>query len=188
MNKLTEEDFATAAQILGCDIPAVKAVTEVESRGGGFLPDGRPKILFEGHWFYRYTKGKFAASHPTICYRRWTKAHYIGGAGEYDRLNAAIALDRTAALLSASYGAFQVMGFNFAICGFTKIEDFYAAMQVSEGEHLKAFCQYVKNSGLADELRRHDWAGFAKGYNGAEYKKNAYDSKLARAWRKHGGK
>jgi hypothetical protein len=31
-------------------------------------------------------------------------------------------------------------------------------------------------------LRRHDWQRFAAGYNGAEYWRNNYDSKLARAY------
>lgn len=38
---------------------------------------------------------------------------------------------------------------------------------------------------LVDELQRHDWAGFARGYNGAGYKRNNYDEKLRQAYNKY---
>jgi hypothetical protein len=189
---LTETDFEQAAGLLKCDVAAVKAVAEVESSGNGFLTDGRVKILFEGHKFYKFTNGKYAQSHPTICYKKWTKAFYakgptadIRGDGELKRLDEAMALDRPAALMSASYGKFQIMGFNFPVCGFGKVEDFYTSMQVSEGEQLKAFCNYVVGNAIDDELRMHHWAEFAMRYNGAEYKKNEYDTKLAKAYAKY---
>jgi len=191
---LTEADYAAAAKKLNCDIAAIKAVAEVESSGNGFLSDGRVKILFEGHQFYKYTKGAFAVSHPTLCYKKWTKKFYttgpnadVRGAGELARLADAIALNRTAALMSASYGKFQIMGFNFAVSGFPTVDEFYESMQISEGEQLNAFCNYIKGNSIDDELRSHNWAGFAFRYNGAEYKKNQYDTKLAKAHKKYGG-
>lgn len=183
--KLKESDFEDAAFLIGCNVAAVKAVAEVESRGDGFLADGRPKILFEGHWFYKYTKGQYADSHPNICYPKWTSKYYLGGEKEYQRFEEAIELDRNAALLSTSYGKFQVMGFNYAICGYSSVEEFFQAMNRSEGDHLHAFCAYVKHNGLSDELRDHRWADFASGYNGKEYWKNKYDQKMAAAYEKY---
>jgi hypothetical protein len=191
-DKLNDNDFQEAATLLNCDVPAIKAVAEVESAGDGFLSDGRVKILFEGHKFYKYTKGAYAQSNPTICYPKWTKAFYakgpnadVRGAGELARLDEAIALDRPAALMSASYGKFQIMGFNYEICGFQTVDDFYAAMQVSEGEHLKAFCGFIKSNSLDGALRNHQWAKLAAGYNGPSYKDNKYDEKLAAAFAKY---
>ncbi|MDD5271989.1 MAG: N-acetylmuramidase family protein [Methylovulum sp.] len=186
MSKLLEEhDFESAAHLLDCDVAAVKAVAEVESGGAGFLPDGRAKILFEGHIFYKYTKGAYEKGHPSICYPHWTKKFYLGGAKEYERLAEAETLDKTAAHMSASYGKFQIMGFNFALCGFTSVNAFYEAMQTDEGAHLNAFCGYLKHTGLDAALRKHQWAAFAKGYNGSEYWKNKYDEKLAQAYAKY---
>ncbi len=182
---LEDHDFETAAYLLDCDVAAIKAVAEIESRGNGFLDDGRAKILFEGHIFYKYTKGAYKDTHPAICYSPWTKQYYLGGAREYDRLAEAEALDQTAARMSASYGKFQVMGFNFAICGFTNVDDFYDAMQQDEKAQLDAFCQYLIHNRLNEALRAHDWASFAKGYNGPEYWKNKYDTLLARACDKY---
>ncbi|NVH65249.1 DUF3380 domain-containing protein, partial [Burkholderia pseudomallei] len=44
---LTDGDLVRAADTLGVSVACVRAVNEVESRGVGFLDDGRPKILFE---------------------------------------------------------------------------------------------------------------------------------------------
>lgn len=191
---LTDADFRSAAQLLHCDVAAIRAVAEVESRGSGFLLDGRPKVLFEGHIFYRYTNGRYAASHPSICYKTWTSAHYAKGptpeargAGEWARLHQAIALDRKAALVSASYGKFQIMGFNYLQCGALTIEDFVKAMHRSEGEHLNAFCNYLRSVFIDDELRAHNWAEFARRYNGPLYQKNQYQIKLANAYAKFKG-
>jgi hypothetical protein len=48
---LNDNDFQEAATLLNCDVPAIKAVAEVESAGDGFLSDGRVKNLFEGDKF-----------------------------------------------------------------------------------------------------------------------------------------
>ena len=186
--ELTDDDIRAAARMLRCDTAGIRAISRVESSGSGFLKDGKLRVLFEGHQFYRYTNGAYAQSHPTICYPRWTSQFYCRGNAEgrgqceWNRLQQAIALDRKAALMSASVGRFQIMGFNFALCGFTDVEDFWTALAESEGEHLKAFCAYVIAVRLDEELREHRWADFARRYNGPGYLKNRYDTKLALAY------
>lgn len=180
--RFTDEAIEQAAKKLGCAVAAVRAVIEVESHGG-FLPDGRPKILFERHYFSRLTKGKFNQSNPDISATKW--GGYKGGAAEYIRLGRAIKLNRDAALRSASWGAFQIMGDNYKICGFSNVEDFVKAMVAGEPQQLDAFVQFVKKSGLDDELRRLDWRGFARGYNGPAYEKNRYHLKLDAAYQFH---
>jgi hypothetical protein len=181
---LNEADYEQAAALLQCDVPAIKAVAEVESRGAGFLSDGRPKILFERHKFRSATGGKFDKTHPDISNR---KPGGYGAAGDHQwqRFNEAAALDRDAAISSCSWGKFQVMGFNFQVCGFASHEDFHAAMFKSEGEHLKAFCNFIAGNNLGGALRNHKWATLAQGYNGKDYKINQYDTKLAAAYKKY---
>lgn len=178
---LTEADFQRAASALGCSAAALRAVCDVES-GGGFLPDARPRILFERHVFSRLTRRRFDAAHPRIASR--VPGGYRGGAAEYDRLAAAIALDRRAALQSASWGAFQIMGFNHKPAGFADVEAFVAAMVSGQGAQLDAFARFLKATGLAAALARHDWPAFARGYNGPDYAKNQYDTKLAAAYKR----
>ena len=122
---LDDEAIEAAARKIGCQVAVVRAVIDVESRGG-FLGNNRPKILFERHYFSRLTQGKFDASHPQISNPVW--GGYQGGAREYERLAQAMGLDRSAALRSASWGAFQVMGDNYQTCGFDGVEHFGQAV------------------------------------------------------------
>jgi peptidoglycan hydrolase-like protein with peptidoglycan-binding domain len=181
---LNEDDYKEAAELLKCDVAAIKAVAEVESRGAGFLGDGRPKILFERHKFHKDTGGRYDATHPGISSGS-AGGYGAGGTHQWDRFDEAAALDKTAAIRSCSWGKFQVMGFNFKVCGFANVEDFYAAMQESEGEHLKAFCNFIAGNNLDGALRNHQWAKVAEGYNGKDYKINQYDTKLAAAHAKY---
>jgi hypothetical protein len=179
---MTDEAVDDAAKKIGCDVAAVRAVLDVESRGG-FLPDKRPKILFERHYFCRLTGGKYDQSDPDISNKK--SGGYKGGAAEYDRLAKAIKLDRNAGLRSASWGAFQIMGDNYRSCKFASVDEFVDAMVAGEPEQLDAFVNFVKKSSLDDELIRLDWSGFARGYNGPGYKANKYDQKLAAAYNFH---
>jgi hypothetical protein len=181
---LQERDFVEAAFRLECEVEAIKAVCAVEAPRGGFV-DGQPTILFEGHIFHKYTKGKFSESHPTLSYPKWVTKFYGKTQGqEHARLATACTLDKRAALMSASWGKFQIMGFNFALCGFKSVEDFVKAMYKGEGEQLDAFVEYMIASSLMDELQEHRWADFARFYNGPLYQRNQYDIKLAREYAK----
>ena len=204
---LTAQDFADAAASLGCSVAQIRAVFEVEASGAGWFTDVRgdilardgpggfldgphlPKILFEAHIFDRETKGRFRATHPNLSSATWNRSLYVGGQGEYVRLDQAMALDRTAALRSASWGAAQIMGFNHKLAGFDTVEAFVDAMKTGARAHLMAFVAFVKNSGLAPALRQittyHASARpFASAYNGTGYAKNEYHIKIARAFAK----
>jgi hypothetical protein len=180
--RIDDKAVEAAAKKLGCAVAAVRAVIDVESRGG-FLPDGRPKILYERHYFSRLTKRAHDSKHPDISAKKF--GGYKGGAAEYERLGRAIALNRDAALRSASWGAFQIMGDNCKLAGFKNVEDYVAATVAGEPEQLDAFVNFVTNTNLDDELRRLDWVGFARGYNGPAYAVNKYDKKLAAAYEFH---
>jgi hypothetical protein len=77
------------------------------------------------------------------------------------------------------------MGFNFALCAFSTVHEFVAAMSASERDQLFAFVQFVSSSGLADELREHRWEEFARRYNGPAYATHGYHTKLAAAHARH---
>lgn len=185
---LSFDAIKTAANGLGLDPCAIKAIVEVESAGSGFIVDGRVKILFEGHVFWKQLQQRgidpapLASKHPGILYPKWTKAHYRGPAGEWARLEEAKAINRDAALCSASWGLFQIMGYHHKVCGFETVVDFVAAQAIDEEEQLKAFCAFMRSEGLIRYLSSKDWAGFAKRYNGPGYAANRYDKRLASAY------
>jgi hypothetical protein len=182
---ISEEKFLSTADDLQCDVASIKAVAEVESSGAGFLRSGKLKILFEGQYFHKYTHGRFDALEPTLSYPKWTSKFYKGGEGEYKRFNKAFNLDKTAAMYSSSWGRFQIMGFNFSLCGFTSVDEFVDFLRAEENNHLEAFCAYIQSVYLIDELREHRWTDFARKYNGPLYWKNQYDTKLMAAYLKH---
>lgn len=178
--------YLAAAQDLGCDLAAVLAVAEVETRGEPFLPDGRPQILFERHVFSRLTGRQHDARAPAISAPQ-AGGYCAAGPAQYQRLGVAMSLDRDAALKACSWGRFQIMGFNHARCGWSTAEGFVAAMCADELHHLEAFVGFVEAEGLAPTLRARDWRGFARRYNGPGFERNRYDVKLAAAYARHAG-
>jgi hypothetical protein len=178
--KITREDLCRNAKRLGTSTAEVQAFLEVETKNRGFDDHDRPIILFERHWFHKLTGGRFDATHPHISNPE--PGGYGHSSEQYQRFSEAFALDPQAAMKSASWGLGQVMGFNYAICGYPSVDAFVDAMKESEGKQLDASVSFIIHSDLDDELRRHDWAGFARGYNGKNYKINQYDAKLALAY------
>lgn len=182
---IPDEAWRALATALDVDEAALRAVAAVESAGDGFLapPSELPKVLFEGHAFHRLTESRFDSSHPTLSFRKWTRIHYAKtSAGEWQRLQQACALDRPAALQSASWGAFQIMGFNYGLCGFSDVEAFVAGQRTGAPEQLEAFAQFIARDRFIRALRSHDWAAFAAAYNGPGYAANRYDTKIAEAF------
>lgn len=185
---LSFSDIRKAAESFGVEPCAVQVVVDVESSGSSFLPDGRPKILFEGHMFWKELKKRgidpapLAAKYPNIVYPKWDKSQDKGGAAEWESLNCAALLNKEAALCSASYGLFQIMGFNHRAAGFDTVQVFVDAQKESEAMQLQSFCAFMRSEGLVPFLRKLDWAGFARRYNGPGYAANQYDVKLRRAY------
>jgi hypothetical protein len=104
-------------------------------------------------------------------------------AGRLALVAKAAALHAEAAYQSVSMGLSQVMGFNFAACGYDSAVDMHQALTVKGiSEHMAAGIAFMRSKGLLKKLAAREWAGFAKGYNGTGYAKNQYDKKLAAAY------
>lgn len=175
---ISDEAFQKAADELNIEVAKIKAVSAVESRHSGFLNSGEPKILFEAHWFSRFTDNRFDNSHPNISSPTWNRSLYEGGQEEHERLQKAVELDREAALKSASWGKFQIMGFHWPTCGYESLQDFINAMYESEEAHLEAFVGFIKNEGLAEPLCDNRWSDFARIYNGSSFRQNNYAKRM----------
>lgn len=179
---LTRADYEAAAQRLGCEWEAVAAVAQVESGPlGAFTAEGRPVILFERHLFSRKTNSRFDQSNPSVS-NRTPGGYPRSQADRWAQLAEAYALDPEAALQSASYGRFQVLGQNFPNLAMANAHDYVSKLARSEADQLEAFEGFIRANGLADELQRLDWVGFASRYNGPGYAANQYDVKMAEAY------
>jgi N-acetylmuramidase len=102
---------------------------------------------------------------------------------QWSRLRRAAMLDESAALQSASWGAFQIMGANHAECGFDSVAAFVDAMASSEQRQLDAFVAFVKHDAhKLKAVQDRDWPTFARLYNGPNYADNDYVAKLRAAY------
>lgn len=175
-------DIIKAAAILDVEPEALWAVKVVESgQWGSFFKDGRPPILFERHIFFKKTGGRFAAKHPDLC-NKVPGGYGKAGMAQYDRLERAMGLDRAAALESASFGAFQLMGMNWKDLKYDSVDDLVRRLLTVEGQ-LDGLIRFIRRNKIDDELRPpHNWAGFARVYNGPKFRDNDYDGKLKRAY------
>ena len=187
---LTKENFKNAAEALGCEPEVIEAVAQVEAPRGAFDDKGRLTILFEAHIFWRELKkkgldpNKYLPQNKDILSSTWNPSLYGKYSAQWDRLEKAAKIDKDSAYKSASYGAFQILGANAESLGYKDVHEFVNNQQHSEANQLADFVKFIKVNKLDDELRRKDWAGFAKGYNGPAYQKNEYDKKLKQAYEK----
>jgi hypothetical protein len=180
---LSSDGVAKVASDLSVHAAEIFTIMAVETRGCGYLSDRRPQILYERHKFHKHTDRKHS-EHSDISHAK-AGGYSANGALEYVRLGRAVALHRTAALCSASWGLGQIMGENFASAGFKNVENMVEAMLRSEDEQLAAMAAFLKNKkGLLPALQAHDWATFACKYNGPKYAVNQYDVKLADHYKK----
>lgn len=160
---LTDDDYRAAAASLGVAVDALETVANVEFNGAAFDALGRPTVRFERHHFHRHTAGKFDESHPRV------SSPLPGGpdplSDQYGRLQEAYDLDPVAALKSAAWGRFRVMGSRYRAIGCATVNHFVLAIAQSEAAHLTAFVSVVQSDiVLQKALRANDWASFAMRY------------------------
>jgi hypothetical protein len=186
---LADADFERAAKELNVEVAAIRAVAEVEAAGAGFLPDGRPAALYEAHIFHKHTKGAHAAAKDrngvALSSSGWnSKLYGATGTNQHNRYEDARRLNADAANKACSWGTFQILGENHAVCGFDDSQAFVDAMWSGAPAHLDAFVKFIKGNRLDTPLRNKNWAQFARGYNGPGYAQNQYDRKMDAAYRK----
>jgi hypothetical protein len=170
---LTDNGLSDILQSAGLKPAEIWSVVSVETSGCGYLRDRRPKILFERHVFSRLTGHQFDDADPDIS-QRTAGGYGPAGSNQFDRLNAAIQLDRPAALKSASWGIGQIMGENFGPAGFTDVDAMVKAMVASEDNQLRAMVAFLDAQKIIGTLKAHDWSGFARRYNGPNFAANNY--------------
>lgn len=180
---LADIDLPQIGHTIGVGEDEIHAVIDVEAAGSGFDASKRPKMLFEPHVFYRNLSGadRAHAVQVGLAYASWRSSGYPKDS--YPRLVAAMAIDETAALKAASWGLGQILGENYVAAGYESPQQMVLAfVEGGESEHLAAMVRFIKANRLDDELRAHNWSGFARGYNGAAYAEHGYHTKLAAAY------
>ncbi|MDA3593889.1 N-acetylmuramidase family protein [Acinetobacter baumannii] len=194
---LKDSDYKKAAERLKVSELTIRVFGAVEGRGVGFLSNGKPKILFERHRMYAYLRlkkgtafaDKMAAERPNIVNRK--TGGYLGNEAEYVRLEQAKQIDVDSALMSTSWGQFQVMGENWKQLGYASVQEFVEQQFASESYQLEAFIRFIewktgtfdkKKVTLIDALRAENWDIVFTLYNGPNYKKLGYQAKFQKEY------
>lgn len=167
--RITVADIESAAASLRCEVAALRAVLAVESRGAGFDAKRRPIILFEPHVFWRNLSDdqQVNAWKEGLAYEKWgAKPYPKTSDGNYDRLARAIVINEECAYRAVSIGMGQVLGENYEAAGHLSATEMFRAAREGEAAQLGHMIGFIKHNRLDDELRRKDWKGFARGYNG----------------------
>lgn len=168
---------------------ALAAVAEVESAGvTSWLVHGKslPPIRFEGHYFYRLTKG----TKREAAVRAGLAAAVSGVVknpksyqARYELLERAMKIDEVAALMSTSWGLGQVMGAHAVKLGYPDVQHMVARAKESVDGQVEIMGKYIQKFGLVDELQTKGWQSFADQYNGPASRKNNYSTKIAAAYK-----
>lgn len=183
--------ITTEAQKAGIEPAALLAVIEVESAGKFFaLVNGKkePLIRFEGHYFDSRLPdaGQQKARDAALSSPHSGKIpNPASQAARWTLLERASAFSRSAALESTSWGIGQIMGAHWKSLGYASVEAFVQTARSGAAGQVELLIRFIENNGLLPILKDRDWAAFARSYNGPLYRRNAYDTKLAAAYRRY---
>jgi hypothetical protein len=184
--RIDDIDLPRIGHRIGVGEDEIHAFMDVETTGSGFDDQGRPKILFEPHVFYRClspAKRGEAVKQGLAC-QKWGQIPYGKTSEQYPRLERALLIDEAAALKACSWGLGQVLGENHIAAGYDTVQNMVLAMADDEENHLDAMVNFLVYNSLDDDLREHRWEALARGYNGPGYAKNKYHLKLPQAYAK----
>lgn len=188
---LREEDFEEIAREIDVEVPAIKAIVEIETgkTHRGLHAEGKPVINFDLTLFRRaaarrginLSKYKNSPALQPVNIRKYGSLQ----AAQHARLDAAMAIDSIAAIESTFWGMFQIGGFNWKLAGAPSREAFVEKMSKSEYDQLRLFADFMNNTGLLKHLRAKNWAAFARLYNGPAYASRGYHTRMAAAYKKY---
>lgn len=194
---ITMPELIAFSKQLGSDnLIRIRAVAKVEASGSGWFSDGRPKILYERHKFWKHNDDTTAPKSTFFNYPETgnytTDADQNGLNDSYDKLMKACEYDPKAAFMSVSMGMFQVLGEYYHSMGYATPWDMLYACANFEREQYRLLVNYIimanlKSAFLNLSTNPDTCRAFAKGYNGKNYVKYNYHGKLASAVKYFGG-
>ena len=179
---LTDEDFAIVARELNVEVAAIKAVVRVEAGASmeGFWAPGVPVVNFDRTLYNAYgRKGANRAGNPKAQVPKGLKGFPLK---KWTKLTQMRRQNAEGADMGTLWGMFQIGGFNYRTCGCKTIQEFVELMSRSEFDQLELFAAFVVNTGMVDFIRRKDWAGFSRRFNGPSYARRGYHTRMARAY------
>ncbi len=191
---MIEPEVIEAARRVGAarELPpeVLLAVSLVETNAVAHARVGgrrEPLIRFEGHYFDRRLDGEGrerARAAGLASPSAGAVANPASQAARWALLGRAAAIDTEAAYASVSWGLGQVMGAHWQRLGFASARALAAHARSGADGQLDLCARFLLAEDLADRLVAKDFAGFARRYNGSNYRANRYDEKIEAAWRR----
>lgn len=184
---LTRQAVIASATAIGVDPSIAIAIREVTGKPEGFLADGRVVVRFEHHKFYQYVSSRLGGStalqwaqkYPNLCSPFWSQTVYKDPEGEWERFDQARMLDATCAMLSSSWGMFQLMGFNYAMAEYDSVQDMVGEMNYSEIFQQSALMRFIQNQPLfLAALKNHEHERIARMFSDHASQTQDYLAKL----------
>ncbi|HZY44658.1 MAG TPA: N-acetylmuramidase domain-containing protein [Anaerolineae bacterium] len=174
----------TLSQKINIDSGIAVAVIATESGGQASGAAGRMTIRFENHLFW-FRWGKENADvynqlfqfDATVNWQGhqyrpntnspWLNVH-ANQDSEYAALGVARSLNDSLALSSISMGLVQILGSNFAACGYSSIPAMFDSFSTDPRNQLIGFFNFVVNDSVkVTAMQQKDYATFATRYNGS---------------------
>ena len=191
--RLTDTDFEEVARELDIDPATIHAVVDIEAgrAHSGFNADSTVVINFDLSMFRSMAKrnkvnlSKYTKRYPEVFARPNIRKYGNQQRAQHARLRQAMEIDSLTAIQGTFWGMFQIGGFIWKKCGAKSSADFVERMSRSERDQLELFANFLRSTGLDRHLRSHNWAAFARGYNGPSYARRGYHTRLARAYAKY---
>ena len=203
MSKATDlfsfEAIQTAANNLGWQPEMVRALATKEVTNDPFFTSKgqkKQKILFERHKFWRHLIAAgidpraLLRSDPSLADILSPSPYKVYGkfAEQYERRDRAANIHKDSAWAATSYTCFQILGENFAGCGYRSVTAFVESMDEPDN-WLSAMVALVKAKGVAELLQpqnldKQNFALFSAAWNGPNYQKNNYDVELSRIYQR----
>lgn len=181
VGKLNDIRIFHMAQDFGYSWAMVKSIADVEGQGYGFDPaTGKILIQFEPGWFKRqcHEWREHAQGHT------WINNKVENQREEWKAFNDAFYIDADAAMESTSIGMMQVMGFHWKELGFDSVGAMWDYAKESEENQLHLALKFCKSVPPLDRaIKAKDCIKTAYYYNGEQYKKYNYDTRLLRRLR-----
>lgn len=184
-NRPTLAVWQEASQKLGCTLPAIKAVFEVEAAGNFYDRQGRLLRRFEPHEFPSAYWAQIGFVVPTGT-PAWKASLKLSTTKRRKMFDKAEQINAEKAYEAASWGAPQTMGFNCKLAGYASAQEMVAAYEQSADNQVMGFVNFCISAGLDTHLRSHDWSGFAAGYNGSG-QVATYAARIESAYRRQSG-
>lgn len=186
--RLEMKDFRRAGEEHGIDPWKLHGWLDTESSRGGFDEFGHAIMVPECQEFSKRTAHFYDNTDPDLSFAHWVHParvksghpYTLDNTGRWDVLVRQAVLSFDAALESASWGAFQIMGWQFEKLNFDDAHELVSAIYQGERGHLDLAIRLLVAEDGFEALLSDDWLTAARIWNGGG-KAEEYASDWAKA-------